>query len=262
MNARQPEPLLRVEGLVAGYVPEVDILAGVDLRVHRGEIVTVVGPNGAGKSTLMKAMYGLLRPRKGAVFLEDKRIDGNRPHIIARSGVGYVPQRGNVFTSMTIEENLDLGAFPFPEVDASSRRKDMFELFPRLRERRRQHAGALSGGERQMLAIAKAMMAEPDVLLLDEPSAGVAPLLVDLIFDKLIEVNGRGVTILMVEQNARRALALSNRGYVLDLGRNRFEGAGKELLRDSRVIDLYLGGARLSDRSGRSAIADDVDVSQ
>jgi neutral amino acid transport system ATP-binding protein len=250
------DPVLRVDGLVAGYVAEVDILAGVDLSVYAGEIVTVVGPNGAGKSTLMKAICGLLRPREGAVFRGDKRIDGLRPHAIARSGVGYVPQRGNVFTSMTIDENLDLGALPFREVDARKRRTQVFDLFPRLRERRRQVAGTLSGGERQMLAIAKALMAEPTILLLDEPSAGVAPLLVDLIFDTALEINAAGTTILMVEQNARRALALSHRGYVLDLGRNRFEGTGQELLNDPRVVDLYLGGTARIDNPSIAPIAE------
>ncbi len=250
------EPVLRVEGLVAGYVAEVDILSGVDLSVYPGEIVTVVGPNGAGKSTLMKAICGLLRPREGAVFRGEKRIDGLRPHTIARSGVGYVPQRSNVFTSMTIDENLDLGALPFPGVDTSRRRSEIFDLFPRLSERRRQHAGTLSGGERQMLAIAKTLMAEPTILLLDEPSAGVAPLLVDLIFDKALEINAAGTTILIVEQNARRALALSHRGYVLDLGRNRFEGTGEELLHDSRVVDLYLGGTARIDNPSAAPIAE------
>jgi branched-chain amino acid transport system ATP-binding protein len=239
----EPEPVLRVDALVAGYVPGVDILAGIDLRVYPREIVTVVGPNGAGKSTLLKAICGLLRPSSGAVFRGDTRIDGLRPHRIARSGVGYVPQRANVFVTMTIDENLDLGALPFPGVDSARRRAEIFELFPRLRDRRRQYAGTLSGGERQMLAIAKTLMAEPSVLLLDEPSAGVAPLLVELIFEKALEINAAGTTILMVEQNARRALALSHRGYVLDLGRNRFEGTGADLLRDPRVADLYLGGA-------------------
>jgi neutral amino acid transport system ATP-binding protein len=251
-----PQPLLRIEGLVAGYVPEVDILAGVDLSVLPGEIVTVVGPNGAGKSTLMKAVCGILRPRKGAIYRGEQRIDGLRSSAIARSGVGYVPQRSNVFRSMTVEENLDLGALPFRGVDVRGRKAEIFTLFPRLGERRRQYAGTLSGGERQMLAIAKTLMPEPSILLLDEPSAGVAPLLVDLIFEKAVEINQAGTAILMVEQNARRALALSHRGYVLDLGRNRFEGTGHELLHDPRVVDLYLWGTARIDLAGAAAITE------
>lgn len=250
------EALLRIEGLVAGYVPEVDILAGVDLSVFPGEIVTVVGPNGAGKSTLMKAVCGILRPRQGAIYRGGQRIDSLRSSAIARSGVGYVPQRSNVFRSMTVEENLELGALPFRKVDVRARKSEIFELFPRLGDRRRQCAGTLSGGERQMLAIAKTLMPEPSILLLDEPSAGVAPLLVDLIFEKAVEINRAGTAILMVEQNARRALALSHRGYVLDLGRNRFEGTGEELLHDPRVVDLYLGGAARIDRAGAAPITE------
>jgi ABC-type branched-subunit amino acid transport system ATPase component len=250
------DSVLRVESLVAGYVAEVDILTGVGLTVYPGEIVTVIGPNGAGKSTLIKAICGLLRPREGAIYHGERRIDGLATHAIARSGVGYVPQRSNVFTTMTIDENLDLGALPFPKVDARARRAEIFDLFPRLRDRRRQYAGTLSGGERQMLAIAKTLMAEPTILLLDEPSAGVAPLLVDLIFEKAVEVNERGTTILLVEQNARRALALSHRGYVLDLGRTRFEGTGKELLQDPRVVDLYLGGSARIDNPGAAPVAE------
>ena len=250
-----PETVLHVEGLVAGYVPEVDILAGVDLEVGVGEIVTVVGPNGAGKSTLMKVICGLLRPRAGTVSFDGRRVDGLRPHKIARAGIGYVPQRDNVFTTMTVEENLDLGALPFPDVDAATRKADAFQLFEILRERRHQHAGTLSGGERQMLAIAKALLPAPKILMLDEPSAGVAPMLVDLLFQKVVEINEQGTTILIVEQNARRALALSHRGYVLDLGRNRFQGTGRELLDDPRVVDLYLGGtARIDDPSAASII--------
>jgi ABC-type branched-subunit amino acid transport system ATPase component len=244
------DAVVLVEDLVAGYVPEVDILAGVTLAVSRGEIVTVVGPNGAGKSTLIKAICGVLRPRSGAIYLGEQRIDGLPPHTIARSGVGYVPQRRNVFTSMTVEENLDLGALPFPAVDARRRRGEVFELFPRLRDRRRQNAGTLSGGERQMLAIAKTLMSEPMILLLDEPSAGIAPMMVDLMFKKVVEINEHGTTILMVEQNARRALGLSHRGYVLDLGSNRFEGTREDLLTDRRVVDLYLGGAARFENTG------------
>jgi neutral amino acid transport system ATP-binding protein len=243
------EPALTAEGLVAGYVPEVDILRGVDLTVTEGDIVTIVGPNGAGKSTLIKTVCGLVPPRAGRVLLRGRDMTGVKTHRIAREGIGYVPQLAKVFPSMTVEENLELGAIPFPDVDVAARKAAMLELFPRLAERARQPAGALSGGEAQMVAIARTLMPEPSLLLLDEPSAGVAPIFVDLIFDKIAEVNRAGVTVLMVEQNARRALAMSHRGYVLDLGTNRFEGTGAELLEDPRVVDLYLGGGGRIDRA-------------
>jgi len=237
--------VLRANGLVAGYVPEVDILSGVDVEVLEGEIVTIVGPNGAGKSTLLKCMFGLLPPRSGRVLLHDEDITGDRPHAITRRGMSYVPQLDNVFPTLTVEENLEMGAIARRNGDVRSRMDEMYELFPRLAERRRQAAGTMSGGERQMVAMARALMPEPSVLLLDEPSAGLAPAFVDAIFDKVLDVNQVGVTVLMVEQNARRALGMSSRGYVLDLGRNRFEGAGRELLEDPKVVQLYLGGARL-----------------
>jgi neutral amino acid transport system ATP-binding protein len=229
--------VLETHGLVAGYVPEVDILQGVDVRIGKGEIVTIVGPNGAGKSTLIRAVIGLLKPRDGRVLLRGADVTGERPHKLVKKGIGYVAQRDNVFPSMSVEENIELGAR-----NAGERLHTMWELFPRLRERRRQQAGSLSGGERQMVAMARALVAEPQLLLLDEPSAGLSPQFVDAIFEKIAEINAAGVPILMVEQNARRALAMSHRGYVLDLGRNRFEGKGDELLHDPKVIDLYLGG--------------------
>ena len=233
-----PDPVLETRGLVAGYVPEVDILRGVDVRIEAGEIVTIVGPNGAGKSTLIRAVMGLLRPREGRVLFRGEDVTGSRPHRLVAKGIGYVAQRDNVFPTMSVEENLELGTR-----EPTARLPAMWELFPRLRERRRQSAGTLSGGERQMLAMARALIAGPDLLLLDEPSAGLSPLLVGVIFEKIAEINAQGVPILMVEQNARRALAMSSRGYVLDLGRNRFEGTGDALLHDPKVIDLYLGGA-------------------
>jgi neutral amino acid transport system ATP-binding protein len=237
--------VLRAEALLAGYVPEVDILSGVDLEVLEGEIVTIVGPNGAGKSTLVKCVFGLLPPRSGRVTLRGEDITGYRPHVITRRGMSYVPQLDNVFPTLTVEENLQMGAIAGGDHELGERMGDMYELFPRLAERRRQAAGTMSGGERQMVAMARALMPSPRVLLLDEPSAGLAPAFVDAIFEKVLEVNRTGVTVLMVEQNARRALGMSDRGYVLDLGRNRFEGAGRELLEDPRVAELYLGGTRL-----------------
>jgi len=244
------QAILRAEGLVAGYVPEVDILTGVDAEVREGEIVTIVGPNGAGKSTLLKCVFGLLPPREGRVLLRGEDITGDKPHVITRRGMSYVPQLDNVFPTLTVEENLEMGALASREGDRGERMEAMYELFPRLVERRRQPAGTMSGGERQMVAMARALMADPVVLLLDEPSAGLAPAFVDAIFEKVLDVNRVGVTVLMVEQNARRALGMSQRGYVLDLGSNRFEGPGRELLEDPKVAELYLGGTRLDRGAG------------
>jgi len=233
--------LLATDGLVAGYSAEVDILSGVSIAVGEGEIVCVVGPNGAGKSTLMKTVFGLVNPKAGRVTLRGQDIAGKRPSEIARLGMAYVPQRDNVFESMTVLENLELGATPRRDLAVRSRIDALLALFPRLAERRRQAVGTMSGGERQMVAMARALMPEPSVLLLDEPSAGLAPLFVDAMFEQVQAINRAGVTILMVEQNARRALALSHRGYVLDLGQNRFTGTGQALLDDPRLAELYLG---------------------
>ena len=235
------EPLLATDGLVAGYSAEVDILNGVSIAVGEGEIVTVVGPNGAGKSTLMKAVFGLVAPKAGRITLNGRDIAGRRPSEIARLGMAYVPQRENVFESMTVMENLELGATPRPGLAVRPRIEALLALFPRLAERRRPAVGTMSGGARQMVALARALMPEPAVLLLDEPSAGLAPLFVDAMFEQVEAINRAGVTILMVEQNARRALALSHRGYVLDLGQNRFSGTGRALLDDPRLAELYLG---------------------
>jgi ABC-type branched-subunit amino acid transport system ATPase component len=243
--------VLSTEGLVAGYVPEVDILNGVSIEVREGEIVTVVGPNGAGKSTLIKTIFGLLKPRDGRVLLRGRDIGGRKPHTITRSGLSYVPQLDNVFPTLTVDENLELGSFDRAGTD--ERIAQMHELFPRLLERRTQVTGTMSGGERQMVAMARALMPNPQVLLLDEPSAGLAPAFVDAIFEKIAEINRQGVTIVMVEQNARRALAMSDRGYVLDLGSNRFEGSGEELLADPKVAELYLGGGGRLESDGSAA---------
>ena len=210
-----------------------------------GEIVTVVGPNGAGKSTLIKTIFGLLAPRRGRVTLRGQDLTGLEPHAITRLGMSYVPQLDNVFAGLSVEENLEMGS-----LDRSRTRERigrMYALFPRLGERRTQPAGTMSGGERQMLAMARALVPEPHVLLLDEPSAGLAPAFVEQIFDNVrADQRAPGSPIVMVEQNARRALAMSDRGYVLDLGRNRFQGAGRDLLEDPKVAELYLGGtARL-----------------
>lgn len=242
--------VLRTVGLVAGYVPEVNILNGVDVEVRDGEIVTIVGPNGAGKSTLIKTIFGLLgKPREGHVELRGEDISGEKPHNITRRRMSYVPQLDNVFPTLTVEENLEMGALARKDADKEGRIAAIYELFPRLGERRRQAAGTMSGGERQMVAMGRALMPDPEVLLLDEPSAGLAPAFVDAIFQKVEEVNRTGVTIMMVEQNARRALGMSDRGYVLDLGKNRFEGPGEELIHDPKVAELYLGGAARIDRA-------------
>jgi ABC-type branched-subunit amino acid transport system ATPase component len=234
---------LSVDGIEAGYFRDVPILNGASLRVGRGEMVTIVGPNGAGKSTLVRVVIGLLEPWAGTVRVDGDDVTGRKPHVVVRRGVGYVAQRDNVFATMSVGENLELGSLALRAGDVAERSAAMFELFPRLAERRSQPAGTLSGGERQMLALARALMASPALLILDEPSAGLSPVAVDVIFEKIGEINAGGVAVLMVEQNARRALAMSHRGYVLDGGQNRFEGSGPDLLHDPKVVDLYLGGA-------------------
>ena len=253
------ETILETEGVVAGYVPEVDILNGVSIKAREGEIVTIVGPNGAGKSTLIKSIFGLLEPREGKVLFQGDDIAGMKPHSIARRGLSYVPQLDNVFKSLSVEENLRMGALS--SGGARDHMDRMYELFPRLGERKGQAAGTMSGGERQMVAMARALMPDPKLLLLDEPSAGLAPAFVDAIFEKVEDVNRSGVTIVMVEQNARRALAMSHRGYVLDLGKDRFEGPGKDLLDDPKVADLYLGGGGRLEGDGVPGEGDGADAS-
>jgi neutral amino acid transport system ATP-binding protein len=247
MNGSGPNgALLATRDLVAGYVPEVDILNGVSIEVNEREIVTVIGPNGAGKSTLIKTVFGLLHPRSGTIVYRGDDITVLKPHECARRGLSYVPQLDNVFPTLTVEENLEMGSLDNSTTDAQIER--MYGLFPRLGERRTQRVGTMSGGERQMVAMARALMPDPQILLLDEPSAGLAPAFVDAIFEKVEDINREGVTIVMVEQNARRALAMSDRGYVLDLGKDRFEGPGNELLNDPKVAELYLGGTARIDR--------------
>lgn len=245
-------PILLADDLIAGYT-DVDILHGVNVGVLPGEIVCVVGPNGAGKSTLIKVLAGLLRPRAGRIAFDGQEVAGLRPHRLAALGLGYVPQLDNVFPSMTVEENLELGAF-LSRARLPQRIERIYARFPVLAERRRARAATLSGGQRQLLALGRALMGEPRLLMLDEPSAGLAPSAVEEIFAAVAEISRGGVSLLLVEQNARRALAMSDRGYVLDLGRNRFEGAGADLLHDPKVIDLYLGGGgRLQTGIGEEA---------
>jgi branched-chain amino acid transport system ATP-binding protein len=232
--------VLHAQELVAGYVPEVNILNGCDLEVRAGEFVGIIGPNGAGKSTLLKAILGMCKIRSGSISLNGQDITGRKAHELVPLGVGYVPQTKNVFPSLTVKENLEMGCFLKPSVF-----KDRFayvaEMFPKLADRAAQRAGALSGGERQMVAMGRALMLEPKVLLLDEPSAGLSPALQDEVFVQCRTINASGVAILMVEQNARRCLQVVNRGYVLDQGRNAYTGTGRELLGDPNVIELYLG---------------------
>lgn len=237
-----PGDLLRVEDLVAGYT-DVNILHGVAIRVAPAEVVSIIGPNGAGKSTLIKAVCGLLRPRGGCVEFDGRDITRSRPHENVARGLGYVPQLDNIFPSLTVEENLEMGAFLLRD-GLRDRLERVYEWFPALGGRRRQRAAALSGGQRQMLALGRALMGSPRLLMLDEPSAGLAPNVVDEIFERIRQINASGLAILLVEQNARRALAMADRGYVLDLGHNRFEGRGSDLLHDPKVVELYLGGGR------------------
>jgi branched-chain amino acid transport system ATP-binding protein len=232
--------VFEARGVVAGYLPGVDILNGCDLELDRGEIVGVIGPNGAGKSTLLKAMFGIVPVRSGNVILRGEDITNLPAHDLVARGVGFVPQVANVFPTLTIEENLRIGAYRNPK-DFDVRFAAITELFPRLAERRRQRAGSMSGGERQMLAFSRALMPQPDVLLLDEPSAGLSPIVQDRVFELVQQVHETGIAIVMVEQNARRCLELADRAYVLDQGTNAYAGTGEELLHDPKVVDLYLG---------------------
>ncbi|MCB2224829.1 MAG: ABC transporter ATP-binding protein [Actinobacteria bacterium] len=234
------EPLLVADGLVAGYLPGVDILRGVDLTLGRGELVGIIGPNGAGKSTLVKAMFGLVEVRGGSVALRGEDITRRDAHELVAMGVGYVPQLANVFQTLTVEENLRMGLYLRPEA-WDERWEEVTGLFPLLADRRGQRAGLLSGGERQMLAMGRALMMDPSVLLLDEPSAGLSPANQDMVFDTVRRIADYGVSTVMVEQNARRCLLISDRGYVLDQGRNAHTGTGADLIHDPKVVDLYLG---------------------
>ncbi|WP_214366840.1 ABC transporter ATP-binding protein [Pseudonocardia sp. H11422] len=239
-STRRDVPLLVAESVVAGYLAEVNILDGCDLRLVRGEIVGIIGPNGAGKSTLVKAVFGLLPIRSGCIRLEGVDVTNRPAHEMVSLGIGYVPQTRNVFPTLTVEENLQMGLYQRPRRFAE-RMRAVAELFPLLAERRTQRAGSLSGGERQVVAMGRALMMEPEVLLLDEPSAGLSPVAQDDAFEQIRTINEAGVSMVMVEQNARRCLEIADRGYVLDQGRNAYTGTGRELLADDAVIELYLG---------------------
>jgi branched-chain amino acid transport system ATP-binding protein len=235
-------PLLVAESLTAGY-GRMDILHDVTLTVDVHEIVSIIGPNGAGKSTAFKTIVGFLRPRAGRVVFNGKTITGLRPDLVLRRGLAYVPQGRIVFPQMTVLENLEMGAYierdPARVLTAL---EQVYALFPILAERRKQSAGTMSGGEQQMVAIARALMTRPQLILLDEPSLGLSPKFVTLIFEKLVDMRQAGYTLMLVEQNATRALGIADRAYVLELGRNRFEGPGQQLLADPEVKRLYLGG--------------------
>ena len=233
-------PVMEAKDLIAGYLPGVNILNGCNLTVYPGELIGIIGPNGAGKSTLLKALFGLVNVRGGSVTLKGEDITGQKANKLVRAGVGFVPQSNNVFPSLTIEENLQMGLYLRPKL-LVERLDAIFDLFPVLADRRSQRAGSLSGGERQSVAMARALMMDPSVLLLDEPSAGLSPVRQDETFIRTRKINKTGVTIIMVEQNARRCLQICDRGYVLDQGRNAYTGTGRELADDPKVIELYLG---------------------
>jgi branched-chain amino acid transport system ATP-binding protein len=232
--------LLEARELVGGY-GGTDILNGVSLSLSREEIVVIVGPNGAGKSTAMKALFGLVTVRSGTVLLDGLDVTNAAPETLVKRGMAYVPQEANVFTTMTVEENLDMGAYTRRSgIQAAKDR--VYDLLPALKAKRRQPAGELSGGQRQMVAIGRALMVDPKLLMLDEPSAGLSPKVLDEILDAILAINRSGVGVLMVEQNAKAALSMAHRGYVLQGGKNRFEGPGPALLANREIAELFLGG--------------------
>ncbi len=239
-DAQSVGALIRADKLIAGYFPGVNILNEADLYAHEGELVGIIGPNGAGKSTLLKALFGLVHINSGSVTLRSEDITNLRADQLVRRGVGFVPQNNNVFPSLTIEENLEMGSYQDPK-SFPERFDVVVDLFPTLGERRKQRAGSLSGGERQMVAMGRALMMAPSVLLLDEPSAGLSPVLQDEVFVRVREINQTGVTVIIVEQNAARCLEIVDRGYVMDQGQNAYTGTGAALANDPKVIELYLG---------------------
>ena len=241
MIVKLEEKFLEARKITGGYGSGPDILHGCDISVGKGEIAVIVGPNGAGKSTAMKAIFGMLDVREGNVLLDGIDISNFNTQDRVRAGMGFVPQNQNIFTSMTVEENLEMGAF-IREDDFSDTLEQVFELFPILKEKRRQAAGELSGGQRQQVAVGRALMTRPKILMLDEPTAGVSPIVMDELFDRIIEVSRTGIPILMVEQNARQALGIADTGFVMVQGRNAYTGSGKELLADPEVRKSFLGG--------------------
>jgi branched-chain amino acid transport system ATP-binding protein len=235
-----PEVVVQVENVTAGYLPGVNILNSANLTAAKGELIGIIGPNGAGKSTLLKSIFGQVKVREGSIRLNGEDITGLKADKLVARGVGFVPQTNNVFPSLTIEENLQMGLFQKPKVYAE-RLEFVTGIFAELGKRLKQRAGSLSGGERQMVAMSRALMMDPAVLLLDEPSAGLSPVRQDDAFIRVSDINKAGVTTIMVEQNARRCLQICDRGYVLDQGTDAYTGTGRELLNDDKVIGLYLG---------------------
>jgi branched-chain amino acid transport system ATP-binding protein len=238
--SERPVDVLDAREVVAGYLPGVDILRGCSLTLAAGELVGIIGPNGAGKSTLLKTLFGLVPVRKGVVLLKGEDITHVPSHDLVARGIGFVPQTENVFPKLTVRENLEMGVFRAPH-RFSERYDVVTSLFPLLDQRSHQRAGALSGGERQMLAMGRALMMDPAVLLLDEPSAGLSPVMQDEVFARTVGINATGVSIVMVEQNATRCLEIAHRAYVLDQGTNAYTGTGRDLLEDPKVVELYLG---------------------
>ena len=232
--------VLECNGIAAGYVKGLNILQGVDLVINEKEIVSIIGPNGAGKSTLLKAIMGIINISAGRFFINGIEKTDTPTNKIVEQGVAYVPQVENIFPSLTIEENIEIGSWTVNK-NKKETISQTLEQFSLLKDRRKEKAGNLSGGQRQILALARALVTSPSLLLLDEPSAGLSPVAIEEVFETVKEINDKGVAILLVEQNAKRALNFSNRGYVLDQGRNAYQGQGEELLNDPRVVDLYLG---------------------
>ncbi|MEM9031424.1 MAG: ABC transporter ATP-binding protein [Pseudomonadota bacterium] len=240
-DASLAESYLIGEAMTGGYGRGADILHACTIAVNQGEIAVIVGPNGAGKSTAMKAVFGMLNLREGSVRIGGREITSLTPQDRVAEGMAFVPQTANIFTSMSVEENLEMGAF-LRRDDIGGTMEQVYDLFPILREKRRQAAGELSGGQRQQVAVGRALMTQPQVLMLDEPTAGVSPIVMDELFDRIIEVARTGISILMVEQNARQALEIADTGYVLVQGANAFTGTGQELLADPEVRRSFLGG--------------------
>jgi len=234
------DPILAVRDLAAGYGKS-EVLHGINLEIRKGEIVTLVGANGAGKSTTLRTIFGLTTIRGGHIRFKGEEVVGRRPHSLVRMGLAMVPQERGVFPSLTVYENLEMGGYTLAREKLDERVDAMLVRFPRLKERRQQKAGSLSGGERQMLAIARGLMPGPELLMLDEPSLGLAPLIVAAVFEEVAYINQQGVTVFLVEQNARRALAVAHRAYVMELGQIRHEGTGSELLNNEDVQRAYLG---------------------
>lgn len=240
MTHPHQDPLLQLQDLYAGY-KGIDILKGIHLTVHRGEIVVIIGPNGAGKSTVLKSLFGLATIRTGSILFAGQDITRLKTNQLVQQGICFVPQTNNVFPSLTVEENLEMGAYTRRDSYAAALEK-VYRLFPPLRDKRRQPAGSLSGGQRQMVAMGRALMVDPQLLLVDEPTAGLSPLYVEQIFSIMRDINQLGISILMVEQNAKQALGMAHRGYVLATGENRFEDTGPNLLTNPEVLELFLGG--------------------